>query len=129
MSMYMLSKTIVYKLDKIRRAFFWKGGGTKKKYHLIRWTKICKAKKKGDLGIKDIRRMNLSLLCKWLWKIDKEQGLWQRIIKFKYLTHASITSVNHKASDSPVWADLLKIRNIYLQGRKMIIGNGEKTLF
>jgi hypothetical protein len=28
--------------------------------------KICKAKKKkGGLGIKDLRNMNISLLCKW----------------------------------------------------------------
>lgn len=30
--------------------------------------------------------------------------------------------------DSAMWYDLLKIRDIYLQGRKMQIGNGEKTL-
>jgi hypothetical protein len=28
--------------------------------------------------------------------------------------------------DSAMWYDLLKIRDIYLQGRKMQIGNGEK---
>jgi len=33
MSVYLLPKTIVSKMDKIRRFFFWQGGGTKKKYH------------------------------------------------------------------------------------------------
>ena len=32
-------------------------------------------------------------------------------------------------TDSPIWADLLKIRDIYLQGRKFIIGDGKKNLF
>jgi hypothetical protein len=41
MSIYLLPKTIVKKMDQIRRTFFWQGGGTKKKYHLIKWTKIC----------------------------------------------------------------------------------------
>lgn len=49
MSIYLLPKTVLHKLDKIRRKFFWQGGGTKKKYHLIRWTKICKSKKRGGL--------------------------------------------------------------------------------
>lgn len=28
-----------------------------------------------------------------------------------------------------MWADLLKVRNLYLQGRKFLIGNGKKILF
>jgi hypothetical protein len=48
MSIYLLPKTIVNRLDKIRGKFFWQGGGgTKKKYHLIKWERICKHQKKG----------------------------------------------------------------------------------
>jgi hypothetical protein len=36
--------------------------------------------------------------------------------------------VKHKQTDSPIWADLLKIKNIYLQGRKKCIRNGRSTL-
>jgi len=79
--------------------FFWQGGGTKKKYHLIRWTKICKSKKKGGLGIKDIRLMNISLLCKWWWKLDNEQGLWQEIVKFKYIKDGSIDLYRETQAD------------------------------
>jgi hypothetical protein len=42
MSVYLLSKTITKEIDKIRRIFFWQGGGTKRKYHLIKWAKVCK---------------------------------------------------------------------------------------
>lgn len=61
MSVYLLPKTTVNRLDKIRRSFFWQGGGTKNKYHLIKWEKNCKSKKKGGLGIKNLRKMNISL--------------------------------------------------------------------
>jgi hypothetical protein len=64
MSIYLLPKTVIHELDKVRRIFFWQGGNTKRKYHSVRWTIICKNKKKGGLGIKDVRKMNLSLLCK-----------------------------------------------------------------
>lgn len=46
MSVYLLPKTTVKEIDKIRRTFFWPGGGTKRKYHLVKWAKICKHKKK-----------------------------------------------------------------------------------
>ena len=56
MSMYLLPKTITKKLDGQRRSFFWQGGSQKRKYHLVRWTTIYKSKRKGGLGIKNIRK-------------------------------------------------------------------------
>jgi hypothetical protein len=31
--------------------------------------------------------------------------------------------------NSPLWNDLLKVRNIYLKGRSMVVGNGRSTSF
>lgn len=129
MSVYLAPKTVIEKLDRIRRSFFWQGGGTKRKYHLVRRVKICKSKKKGGLGIKDLRKLNASLLTKWWWKLETEEGLWQNIIQAKYLHSKNIFNVSHKASDSPMWTDLLKIKDLYLWGRKIRIGNGKKTRF
>lgn len=44
-----------------------------------------KQEKKGGLGIKDIGKMNISLLCKWWWRLKTEKGVWQDIVKAKYL--------------------------------------------
>jgi len=91
--------------------------------------KFVRAKKKGGgLGIKDIRKMNISF-CKWFWRLETESGIWQELIRYKYLKHDSVCTVKHRQSDSAIWSDLLKVSDVYLQGRKMIIGNGQKTLF
>ena len=129
MSMFLLPKTIVKNLDKQRRRFFWQGGGRKRKYHLVKWTTICKSKKKGGLGVKDISKMNISLLCKWWWKLEMENGLWQDIVKAKYLSNDLISSAKWRLTDSPVWKDLLQVRPVYLRGRAIKNGNGTKTLF
>jgi hypothetical protein len=84
---------------------------------MVKWKVICKSKRRGGLGIKDLRRMNISLLCKWWWKLEKENGLWQQIIIYKYMQNKSIHNVGHKLNDSPMWSDLLKVKHIYLQGR------------
>lgn len=73
--------------------------------------------------------MNISLLCKWWRKLEVEDGLWQQIVRFKYLNTESICTVSHRQSDSPIWSDLLKIKNVYLQGRKIETRNGKNTLF
>jgi hypothetical protein len=31
--------------------------------------------------------------------------------------------------NSPVWNDLLKVRNVYLKERSMVVGNGKNTSF
>lgn len=109
-SVYLLHKTIVSKMDKNRRSFFWHGGEAKKKYHLLKWEKYVKVRKKGGLGIKNLRKMNVSLLYKWWWKLENEDGLWQEIVRYKYLRNNSIHTVSHKLNDSPIWSDLLKVR-------------------
>ena len=37
--------------------------------------------------------------------------------------------MKHRLDDSPIWADLLKIRMVYLQGRQIHTKDGKKTLF
>ena len=111
MSMYLLPKTTSKALDKHRRRFLWQGNSLKKKYHLVKWNIVCKNKKKGGLGIKDIRKMNISLLCKWWWKLETEDGLWQTLIRTKYLRGGRlIRIVKHRIDDSPVWSDILKVK-------------------
>jgi len=127
--MYLIPKTIHKKMDCTRKRFFWQGGGMKKKYHLVKWCKIAKPKQKGGQGIHDLRKMNLSLLCKWWWKVEKGEGLWQEIVRKKYIKQNCSSHLKYKATNSPVWNDLLKVREYYLKGRVMVVGNGKITDF
>jgi hypothetical protein len=95
----------------------------------VKLSKICKAEKKGGLGIKNLRKMNISLLCKWWWVLENEDGIWQQIVKLKYIQNTPICLVKHRQSDSPVWSDLLKIRHIYLNGREFQINDGKMINF
>jgi hypothetical protein len=49
------------------------------------------------------------------------------VIKAKYLQSDGVGTVILKMGDSLVWADLLKVKQIYLRGRQ-IIKNGKQTL-
>jgi hypothetical protein len=68
-------------------------------------------------------------MCKWWWRLEKEEGLWQEIIRYKYMREKSIFDVRHKLNDSPIWSALLKLKDIYLQGRGVKIGKGNLTRF
>jgi hypothetical protein len=129
MSIYLLSDTSLGNRTKIIRRFFWAGTSPKRKYYMVRWPIVCKPKSKGGLGIKNLKMFNICLLCKWWWQLESGEGLWQSHVKANYKITHGIWRVNLKANDSPVWRNLLRIKGIYLQGRKMVIGNGKSTDF
>jgi hypothetical protein len=37
--------------------------------------------------------------------------------------------IKNKPTNSPVWNDMIKIKNLYMSGRTVKIGNGESTDF
>jgi hypothetical protein len=116
MSMFLLNKTFIERLDKHRRSFFWAGKNKKRKYHMVKWSRICRSKIKGGLGVKDLRKQNISLLCKWWWKLETQDGLWQQIVKAKYLRNKSVAMVKPCIRDSPGWKTLLKVKDYYFEG-------------
>jgi len=49
--------------------------------------------------------------------LERDEGLWQDIVRHKYLRNNSIHSVSHRLTNSAVWYDLLKVKDYYLFGR------------
>jgi len=62
---------------------------------------MAKPKKKGGLRIPDLRKRNLSLSCKWWWKLEVGEGIWQEIVKKKYVKSSCIAQLKAKSSNSP----------------------------
>jgi hypothetical protein len=83
--MYLFPKTITKELDKQRRTFFWQGV-SEKKLPPGQVASDMQKQEKGGLGIKGIEKMNLSLLC----KLDSRKGLWQDIIRAKYMRRDTV---------------------------------------
>jgi hypothetical protein len=90
---------------------------------------ITRPKNKGGLGVKDLIKMNISLLCKWWWKIESGEGLWQVIARKNIRLEKGINKLKYNPVNSPVWNSLIKIKELYLAGRKIVIGNGKDTDF
>jgi hypothetical protein len=84
---------------------------------------------KNGLGIKDLRKMNINLLCKWWWILETKDGLWQDIVKLKYVKNSPTCLIPNRYNDSPIWCDLMKIRHIYLKGRTIKIQDGKRVSF
>jgi hypothetical protein len=96
---------------------------------MVKWSRICRSKCKEGSGVKDLKKQNISLLCKWWWKLETENCLWQQIVKEKYLRNKSVVSVKPCVHDSPGWKTLSKGKEQYFAGRKVILSKWNLVRF
>jgi hypothetical protein len=55
-------------IDKIRRAFVWRGRKEANGGHcLIAWPKVCRSQELGGLGIADLKSLGYVLRARWSW--------------------------------------------------------------
>lgn len=68
---------------------------------------------------------NINLLGKWWWKLETQEGLWQQIIKARYFKNKTVSSIKTRVSDSPCWKSIMKVKELYMAGRRIMIGKGD----
>jgi hypothetical protein len=124
-----IPKGVRKRLDFLRSRFFWQSDGQKRKYRLSKWNIIYRPKNQGGLGIEVLEIKNKSLLCKWLFKLMNEQGLWQELLYNKYLHSKTLSQVSVKPMDSPFWKGLMKVKEEFFSRGSFKLGDGMNTRF
>lgn len=131
MSLFPIPVNVVKRIDAMRRKFLWQGNNNDNKIHLVKWDTLSVSKKKGGLGIRNLRVQNHSLMMKWFWRYgSNENSLWKEVIKGKYGVEGNWAA---KHVSGPYGVSLWKsIRNLWPKFRSKAhfrIGNGLKTSF
>jgi len=73
-------------------SFLWSGDFGKKHLHLCSWEVIAKPKHLGGWGIRNIFHFNRALAANSLWRVLVKDGVWNKVIKDKYLPHCSVAT-------------------------------------
>ena len=74
------------------------------------WKKVCESKEMGGLGMLELRKFNVALLGKWLWRLGTDKkGLWREVLESKYGGWRSLKRQRTTKLDSLWWKDLKKI--------------------
>jgi hypothetical protein len=129
LSFYRLPVGVDKKFSTLSSKFLWGDDPTKKKYHLVRWSDVCLPKDQGGLGILNLDLMNIALLSKWIWKLFNGSGLWQTILKGKYLKGQTLRQATYRNGDSHFWQGLLEVKTFFLNCCKFQIGDGRSVSF
>lgn len=100
-----------------------------KKYRLAKWSILCQPKDQGGIGILDLNTMNRALLSKWLYKLLNSDGMWQQLLRNKYIGSKSLAQVEWKIGDSHFWSCLMKVKPDFLHFGTFLVNDGSQVRF
>jgi hypothetical protein len=121
---------ILESFDRAGRHCMWQNSDCNAKSKpLVAWEKCTRPKRRGDLGIINLRCQNTTLLLKHLDKFYNKRDIPR--VTLIWNTYYSEGEVPHAAKDrgSFWWKNLLKLCDIYRGITKCTIGDGTTILF
>ncbi|GJT33861.1 hypothetical protein Tco_0924280 [Tanacetum coccineum] len=129
-------KSVLNRLEAIRRNFFNGVECTEKKLFLISWKKVLASKKNGGLGVSSFFALNRALLFKWIWRfIANGPSLWSRFIAAIHGSRGALDNPLPFTRHSP-WLDIVgEFKKLSIKGIDLIsliikkVGNGEQSYF
>ena len=90
---------------------------------------MCQPKEYGGLGIQNLDIQNKCLLSKWLFKLCNEEGVWQELLRNKYLKDKTLGQVNKKPGDSYFWTSLMGVKDKFLSLGRFSLKDGSQIRF
>ncbi|GJT88766.1 hypothetical protein Tco_1070483 [Tanacetum coccineum] len=136
-STFKAPKTIIQKLESIRRIFFWGGSPDEKKIAWVSWEKVISPLNQGGIGIGSLKVSNHSLLAKWWWRFHAEESaLWVKIIRSIHGIHGGLADPLSIKCKSGPWYQIARLNDEFIRYDINLhslfmkkIGNGETTRF
>ena len=87
---------------------------------------MCQPKEQGGSGIQNLDIQNKCLLSKWLFKLCNEEGIWQELLRNKYLKDKTLGQVNEKPRDSYFWTSLMGVNDNFLSLGRFLLKDGSQ---
>jgi hypothetical protein len=85
------------------------------------------AKNQGGQGIHDIEVKNMALLKKWLFRLLTKDGVWQTLLRRKYVGSKALSQVLWKPGDSHFWAGLMATKKHFFGHEIFSIKDGSEV--
>ncbi|XP_021734157.1 uncharacterized protein LOC110700882 [Chenopodium quinoa] len=128
MQCFKLPESVIGNITSLCRNFWWGQKGSERKLALISWEKLCKSKREGGIGFRDLRAFNCALLARQFWRIaTNPNSLAGRILKGKYFQRSTIWDAKVPPNASYTWRSIISARDLVVEGSSWLIGNGKSV--
>ncbi|KAL9293639.1 putative reverse transcriptase zinc-binding domain-containing protein [Arabidopsis thaliana] len=128
MSCFRLTKYQCQQITSVMTSFSWNSQEEHKKMHWGSWKKMCRARKDGGLGFRDIGDFNQALLAKKAWRLlTKPTSLLARVYKACYYKKKGFMEALIGFRHSYAWRSIMHGRDLLDQGLLKNIGDGRST--
>ena len=77
----------------------------------------------------NLELQNKCILSKWLFKLYNEEGIWQDLLRNKYIKDKTLSQVVKKAGDSHFWTSLTGVKDTFLSLGNLRLHNGNQIRF
>ncbi|KAL0805465.1 hypothetical protein Bca101_097956 [Brassica carinata] len=116
-----------YQLKQVRK---WTGPELKSSGAKVAWKEVCRVKKEGGLGIRNLKEVNAANVLKLIWRTLSGVSLWGKWVTSNLLKQKSFWEINEKTQiGSWMWKKMLKMREVARSFHKKDLGNGRQTSF
>ena len=99
---------------------------------MVSWKTVSTPKKKGGLGIGNLRNKNKALLFKWLWRFPNEQeALLAKVIKSKFGLHSNQwdSGLARRSTFRSPWKFISSLYEEFGQLVRFKVGNEKRIKF
>lgn len=126
MSVFKLPKGVCCKFQSKVAKFWWGKKGNKRGIHWCKWDLLCRNKKEGGLGFRDLEGFNQALLAKTVWRIVLHpDSIINRVLHAKYVRNGDWAAAGVGVKPSFVWRGLVWGKDLLCAGIRWRIGSGD----
>ncbi|XP_062081350.1 uncharacterized protein LOC133786265 [Humulus lupulus] len=111
-----LPKGVLQKINAICRAFLWKAESKFLGPGLVGWETLCKSKREGGLGFRNVLEWNKEAIGNYIWAVaTKQDNLWIKWVHHVYLGTADWWSYEAPSASSWYWKQIVNVKNSFKQ--------------
>ncbi|XP_059650522.1 uncharacterized protein LOC132296329 [Cornus florida] len=103
-------------LERRFKCFLWSGKSDVKKISQLKWSQVTLPISEGGFDLRKIQDIDVAAKMTLCWDfVQKKNKTWIQWLHARYLQRVSFWNVVPKLTDSPIWKQILGVRQLILQ--------------